>query len=54
MAHDYADTMKRAIATNNLREAQQVAQAFQIKVTKYLESTLASADGAEHARAGLP
>jgi len=53
MARDYADTMKRAIAANNLREAQRVAQAFQIKVTKYLESTLASADGAEHARAGL-
>jgi hypothetical protein len=53
MARDYADTMKRAVATNNLREAQQVAQSFQIKVTKYLESTLTSADGAEHARAGL-
>ena len=53
MARDYADTMKWAVATNNLPEAQQVAQAFQIKVTKYLESTLASTDGAEHARAGL-
>jgi hypothetical protein len=53
MARDYADTMKRAVATNNLREAQQVAQAFQIKVTKYLESTLASTDGAARARAGL-
>ncbi|WP_245332413.1 hypothetical protein [Bradyrhizobium erythrophlei] len=53
MARDYADTMKRAVAANNLREAQQVAQSFQIKVAKYLESTLTSADGAEHARARL-
>lgn len=53
MARDYAGTMKRAVATNNLREAQRVAQAFQIKVTRYLEGTLASADGAEHARADL-
>jgi hypothetical protein len=53
MARDYADTMKWAVATNNLPDAQQVAQAFQIKVAKYLESTLASADGAEGARASL-
>jgi hypothetical protein len=53
MARDYADTMKRAIAANNPRQVQQVAAAFQNKVFKYLESTLAAADAAEHARAGL-
>ncbi len=53
MARDYTNTMKRALAANNPREAQQVAATFQIKVAKYLESTLAAADAAEHARAGL-
>jgi hypothetical protein len=53
MARDYVTTMKRALATNNLREAGQVANAFQIKVGKYLETTLNSADTAERMRAAL-
>jgi hypothetical protein len=53
MARDYANSMKRALAANNQREAQQVASAFQDKVVKYLESTLSAAGAAEHARAAL-
>jgi hypothetical protein len=53
MARDYNNTMKQALAANNPREAQQVAAAFQNKVGKYLESTLAVADAAERARAAL-
>jgi hypothetical protein len=53
MTRDYTDKMKHLIAANNPREAQQVAVAFQTKVAKYLESTLASADGAEHIRVNL-
>jgi hypothetical protein len=53
MARDYNNTMKQALAANNPREAQQVAAAFQNKVGKYLESTLAVADAADRARAAL-
>jgi hypothetical protein len=53
MARDYTNTMKQALAANNTREAQQVAAAFQNKVAKYLESTLAAADAADRARAAL-
>jgi flagellin-specific chaperone FliS len=53
MARDYTNTMKQALAANNTREAQQVAAAFQNKVAKYLESTLAAADAADRARFAL-
>jgi hypothetical protein len=53
MARDYTNTVKQALSANNPREAREVAAAFQNKVAKYLENTLASADAAEHARAGL-
>jgi hypothetical protein len=53
MARDYTNTMKQALGANNTREAQQVAAAFQNKVAKYLESTLAAADAADRARAAL-
>lgn len=53
MARDYNNTMKQALAANNPREAQQIAAAFQNKVGKYLESTLAVADAADRARAAL-
>jgi hypothetical protein len=53
MARDYNNSIKQALSANNPREAQQVAAAFQNKVGKYLENTLAVTDAAEQARAGL-
>jgi hypothetical protein len=53
MARDYNDQMKALIASNKPRDAQQAAAAFQVKVAKSLEGNLASAEGAERARAKL-
>ena len=53
MARDYIKAMNELIATDNQREARQVAAAFQTKVVKYLESTLGSPDGADQTRAKL-
>jgi hypothetical protein len=53
MARDYEDQMKRLIASNKPRDAQQTASIFQTKVAKSLEGNLASPDGAERARAKL-
>jgi hypothetical protein len=53
MARDYSDSMKRMIAANNPHEIQKIAAAFQTKVVKYLESTLAANGGVERIRAGL-
>ncbi len=53
MARDYVNEMNRLIAADNLREAGRVSATFQTKVVKSLEGTLASADGADLARAKL-
>jgi hypothetical protein len=53
MTRDYVDSMIPLIAAGNQREARQVAATFQTKVLKYLESTLGSPDGADHARIKL-
>ena len=41
MARDYIKAIEELILANNPRKARQVAATFQIKVVKYLESTLA-------------
>jgi hypothetical protein len=53
MARDYIKKIDELILANHQREALRVASTFQIKVTKYLESTLGSADGAEQTRKKL-
>jgi hypothetical protein len=53
MARDYVDAMIPLIAADKQRDALKVADAFQTKVVKYLESTLGSADGADQSRAKL-
>jgi hypothetical protein len=53
MARDYVRAIDVLVAANNPREALKTAAAFQTKVVKVLENTLASADGTEHARAKL-
>jgi flagellin-specific chaperone FliS len=53
MTRDYVDAMIPLIAADKLRDARQVADAFQTKVVKYLESTLGSAGGADQSRAKL-
>jgi hypothetical protein len=53
MARDYIKKIDELIVANHPREARQVAAAFQIKVVKYLESTLRSADGADQTRKKL-
>jgi len=53
MARDYNARMKELIASDKQRELRQVASTFQTKVTKSLEGTLATPDGAEQVRAKL-
>ncbi len=53
MARDYNAQMKDLIATDRQREIRQVASAFQTKVTKSLEGTLARAEGIEQVRSKL-
>ena len=53
MARDYCDKVKRAIVTNDQREATRIAAGFQSKVVKCLEGFIASDDGVEAARSGL-
>ena len=53
MARDYMAQMKREIGTNNQRQADKIAAAFQFKVLKYIEGTLGSSSGADQVRAGL-
>jgi hypothetical protein len=45
MAREYAAMMKVNLAANDMHGVQQIAVAFQAKVAKYLETTLASSDG---------
>ncbi|MCP3474781.1 hypothetical protein NLM33_31160 [Bradyrhizobium sp. CCGUVB1N3] len=53
MARDYIKAINDQVAANNPKDVQKTAAAFQIKVVKVLENTLASADGTELARAKL-
>ena len=53
MARDYIKRIDELILVNNPRKARQVASAFQVKVVKYLESTLRSPDAANQTRAKL-
>jgi hypothetical protein len=50
MARDYVKKIDELILASHPREARQVATTFQIKVVKYLESTLGSPDGANQTR----
>src|SRR5215472_14013713 len=51
MARGYTAEMKQFVAGNRQRELDQAVLAFQNKAVKYLEGTLASATGADQARA---
>jgi hypothetical protein len=53
MARDYIKAINDQVAANDPKEVLKVASAFQIKVVKVLENTLASPDGTELARAKL-
>jgi hypothetical protein len=53
MARDYADEMKLLIAADNKHEAAKVAHAFQTKVARSLEITLAAAGNVARVRAEL-
>ncbi|GLR90092.1 hypothetical protein [Bradyrhizobium iriomotense] len=53
MARDYIKAINDHVAANNPKDVQKTATAFQIKVVKVLENTLASPDGTELARAKL-
>ncbi|MCP3461856.1 hypothetical protein [Bradyrhizobium sp. CCGUVB23] len=53
MARDYIKAINDQVAANNPKEVQKTATAFQIKVIKVLENTLASPDGTGLARAKL-
>src|SRR6266478_311737 len=44
MAREYVDAMIPLISADKQRDARQIADTFQTKVVKYLESTLGSAD----------
>jgi hypothetical protein len=53
MAHDYESEMRKLIAADDQRGANQVASTFQTKVVKYLESTLGSPDAVDQTRIKL-
>ena len=53
MARDYIKKMDELMLASHQREALRVASTFQIKVTKYLESTHGSAEGADQTRKKL-
>jgi hypothetical protein len=53
LARDYIKRIDELILANHPREARRVASTFQIKVAKYLESTLGSAEGADQTRKKL-
>ena len=53
MARDYIKKIDELILANHPREARQVASTFQIKVVKYLESTLGSDEAADQTRKKL-
>jgi len=53
MARDYIKAINDQVAANNPKEVLKTASAFQTKVIKVLENTLASAESTEFARAKL-
>jgi hypothetical protein len=53
MARDYVKAINDQVAANKEKEVQKTAAAFQTKVVKVLENTLASPEGTEQARAKL-
>jgi hypothetical protein len=53
MARDYSHNMKRMITANNQHEITKIANSFQTKVVKYLESTLVAGGGIDRIRTGL-
>jgi hypothetical protein len=53
MARDYTKAVGGLDATNNSKELLKIASAFQTKILKVLDNTLASSNGAELARAKL-
>ena len=53
MARDYIKAINDQVTANNPKEVQKIASAFQIKVVKVLENTLASPESAELARGKL-
>lgn len=53
MARDYIKQIDQLTLANNQKEVARVAATFQVKVVKYLENTLGSADGAEQTRRKL-
>jgi hypothetical protein len=53
MARDYIKAINDQVAANNPKEVLKIASTFQTKVVKVLESTLASAESTEFARAKL-
>lgn len=53
MARDYIKAINDQVAANNPKEVLKIATTFQTKVVKVLESTLASAESTEFARAKL-
>ena len=53
MARDFIKKIDELMLANNQKEARRVAATFQIKVVKYLESTLGSPEGAEQTRKKL-
>jgi hypothetical protein len=53
MARDYTKAINDQVAANNPKEVLKIASAFQTKVVKVLENTLASPEGTEMARAKL-
>jgi hypothetical protein len=53
MARDYVKAINDQVAANNPKDVLKVASAFQTKVVKVLENTLASTDSVELARAKL-
>lgn len=53
MAREYDANMRSAILANRLREAEQIAAAFQSKVAKCFENALNNAEGIERAKSEL-
>lgn len=53
MCAEYIEAVKHAIAINDTRGAEQIASAFQTKVSRYVQQMLATAEGTADIRQGL-
>lgn len=53
MCAEYVEAVKHALAVNDGRAAEQIASAFQIKVGRYVQQMLATAEGIADIRHGL-